>query len=175
MQINLTSVLQQQGKTEEYEGILGFEIFETEMGNFPIESKTPITVTVAHTGRQVVELAAACKVSLAVPCARCLKPVMMSFDLCAEREIDMKMTEQERMETLDESGYIEGKILDVDKLMYNEILISWPMRALCNEDCKGICSSCGTNLNLTSCDCDTVALDPRMAAISDIFSKFKEV
>lgn len=175
MQINLTSVLVQQGKIEEYGGNLDFEVFKTEAGCFPIEEKTPIKAKVTHTGRQVLELVASCKVSLAIPCARCLTPVIMSFDLCVEREIDMKMTEQERMETLDESGYIEGKILDVDKLMYNEILISWPMRVFCQEDCKGICSNCGTNLNLTSCDCDTVALDPRMAAISDIFSNFKEV
>ena len=43
------------------------------------------------------------------------------------------------------------------------------------DDCKGICSRCGANLNIQTCDCDTTGLDPRMAAIKDIFSKFKEV
>lgn len=59
--------------------------------------------------------------------------------------------------------------------LHNEVLINWPMRVLCKEDCKGICSRCGANLNQGSCDCDTADLDPRMAVISDIFKNFKEV
>ncbi|HAJ39913.1 MAG TPA: DNA-binding protein, partial [Lachnospiraceae bacterium] len=43
------------------------------------------------------------------------------------------------------------------------------------EDCKGICSICGKNLNHGTCDCDHTDLDPRMAQIRDIFNKFKEV
>ena len=77
--------------------------------------------------------------------------------------------------TLDEGDCIQNKKLDVDALMHNEILTDWPMQVLCSEDCKGICPSCGANRNRTSCDCDTAVLDPRMAAIRDIFSKFKEV
>ena len=37
------------------------------------------------------------------------------------------------------------------------------------------CSKCGANLNVTTCDCDTSSLDPRMAVIQDIFKQFKEV
>jgi uncharacterized metal-binding protein YceD (DUF177 family) len=28
-----------------------------------------------------------------------------------------------------------------------------PMKPLCKEDCKGICASCGANLNDDSCEC----------------------
>ena len=87
----------------------------------------------------------------------------------------LKLSEEERIEALDESSFIQNKELDTDKLLHNEILINWPMRVLCKEDCKGICSRCGANLNQGSCDCDTADLDPRMAVISDIFKNFKEV
>ena len=43
------------------------------------------------------------------------------------------------------------------------------------EDCKGICRRCGANLNLSECQCPKTEPDPRMAAIQDIFNKFKEV
>ena len=76
---------------------------------------------------------------------------------------------------MDESSFIQNKELDTDKLLHNEVLINWPMRVLCKEDCKGICSRCGANLNQGSCVCDTADLDPRMAVISDIFKNFKEV
>ena len=82
---------------------------------------------------------------------------------------------EERLEELDECGYISGTELDAEQLLYNEILINWPIRVLCKDDCKGICSRCGANLNIQECGCDTTELDPRMAVISDIFSKFKEV
>ena len=57
--------------------------------------------------------------------------------------------------------------------MYCEILVNWPMKTLCTEACKGICKKCGTNLNHSSCTCDTVELDPRMAKIRDIFNNTK--
>ena len=68
-----------------------------------------------------------------------------------------------------------GYDLDVDKLVYGEILMNWPMQVLCKEDCKGICSHCGKDLNEGPCSCEQESPDPRMAAIRDIFSKFKEV
>ena len=87
----------------------------------------------------------------------------------------MKISDGEREAVSEEGGCIAEKHLDVDQLVHNEILTDWPIQVLCREDCKGICPSCGANRNQTSCGCDTAVPDPRMAAISDIFSKFKEV
>ena len=70
---------------------------------------------------------------------------------------------------------MEGEQLNPEVLVRNELLINWPIRVLCKDDCKGICSRCGANLNVTACNCDTEQADPRMAAIRDIFSKYKEV
>jgi uncharacterized protein len=65
--------------------------------------------------------------------------------------------------------------LDVDCLVVNEILVNWPTKVLCKEDCKGICPVCGKNRNLYDCGCDTVVLDPRMQQFQDVFKDFKEV
>jgi uncharacterized protein len=78
-------------------------------------------------------------------------------------------------EEMEETDYLIGFELDVDKLVYAEILVNWPMKVLCKEDCEGICKVCGANLNKGDCGCQRTELDPRMAAIQDIFSKFKEV
>ena len=87
----------------------------------------------------------------------------------------MKLTDEDRIHDLDENSYLTGMDLDVDRLVYLEVLMSWPLKVLCKEDCKGLCSQCGKNLNFGPCDCVEEPKDPRMAAISDIFSKFKEV
>ena len=99
--------------------------------------------------------------------------VTIPYDI--DRKLDMKQTDKERVENLDENDYLTGMDLDVDRLVYLEVLMSWPLKVLCREDCKGICSRCGKNLNKGFCGCAEEPKDPRMAAISDIFSKFKEV
>ena len=78
-------------------------------------------------------------------------------------------------EDLDEANYIDGYTLDVDQLVGSEILIGWPTKILCSEDCKGICNVCGQNLNQGTCNCEDTSLDPRMSVIRDVFKNFKEV
>jgi len=104
-----------------------------------------------------------------------LEEVRTEFHYILDKNIDLKLTELEQVDEIDEFNYIIENNLDVDKLIYNEILVNWPMTVLCSEDCKGICNRCGANRNLSACEGDTTAVDPRMTAISDIFSKFKEV
>ena len=96
---------------------------------------------------------------------------------CGATEIILGEDAEDHMfsDEFDESNYIDGYTLDVDKLVYNEVLIGWPTKILCSEDCKGICNVCGQNLNLGTCDCEDTSLDPRMSVIRDVFKNFKEV
>ena len=87
----------------------------------------------------------------------------------------VRVASEEDDEEMDDTDYLIGFDLDVDKLIYREILVNWPMKVLCKEDCKGICKVCGHNLNEGDCGCQRTELDPRMAAIQDVFNKFKEV
>ena len=43
--------------------------------------------------------------------------------------------------------------IDLGEDIRQEILIELPVRNLCREDCKGICPSCGVNLNDNKCKC----------------------
>ncbi len=65
--------------------------------------------------------------------------------------------------------------IDMDELLYREFLMLWPTKILCREDCRGLCPICGRNLNGGDCSCNREALDPRMAAVLDIFEGKKEV
>ena len=87
----------------------------------------------------------------------------------------MDPEETEDSDELDETNYIDGCSLDVEQLVRNELLVGWPTKVLCSDDCKGICSVCGQNLNEGTCDCEDTSLDPRMSAIRDVFKNFKEV
>ena len=111
---------------------------------------------------------------MAIPCGRCLEdvPTSIHFDIEKKLIISGDTLVDEDMEQTD---YLIGFEMDVDNLVYTEILVNWPMRVLCKDDCKGICKVCGHNLNKGECRCQRTELDPRMAAIQDVFNKFKEV
>ena len=110
-----------------------------------------------------------------IPCDRCLDDVRQEFVLDCTKHVDVGISDAELTEELDESNFIDGYHLDVDKLLYNEILSDWPSKVLCREDCKGLCRVCGRNLNTGSCDCEDSGLDPRMSVVRDLFKNFKEV
>jgi uncharacterized protein len=66
---------------------------------------------------------------------------------------------------------VEDMKLDLDELVYTEIIISLPMKHLCRKDCKGICSSCGKNLNEEECSCNKKQIDPRLQALADLLKE----
>ena len=175
MLIDLSKILTHEGMQQNVEMIPEGDKFSCKLGEFSYAEKFPVMLSIVHTNDQVLKITGEGRVSIWIPCSRCLEPVLHTFSIQIEEEADMKLADQERIEALDESSFIQDKVLDAEKLLHNEILIRWPMRVLCKEDCKGICSRCGANLNQGSCDCDTADLDPRMAVISDIFKNFKEV
>ena len=175
MLIDLSKLLTHEGKQQQVEILPSGDTFSCELGEFSYGEKEPVLLTIKHKENQILNICARGQVAVWIPCSRCLENVEVPILIEISEEIDMKLTDQERIESLDESSYIQDKQLDTEKLLHNEILIRWPMRVLCKEDCKGICSRCGANLNQGSCDCDTADLDPRMAVITDIFKNFKEV
>ena len=175
MLIDLSDILSLEGKTQVIEAPVSMDSFKSRLGEFTITEKEPVQLTITNTGEKVLHLEAKGNLTIAIPCDRCLKDVPTTFSFEMEKNIDMRSTEEDRIKDLDEINYVTGCSLDVEQLVHNEILIRWPLRVLCKEDCKGICSHCGKDLNEGPCSCEQENLDPRMAAIRDIFSKFKEV
>ena len=175
MLLDLTEVLSQDGKILEKTVLLEMDAFQIRTGRFPLIRKSPLKLEIVNTGNRVLEIAGYVKLTAVIPCARCLSPVEQDFVLDIQRQVDMKLSAREREEILEESNFIEGNSLDPEILVCNELLVQWPIRVLCKEDCKGICSRCGANLNDGACHYDNAELDPRMTASRDIFSKYKEV
>ena len=65
---------------------------------------------------------------------------------------------------------------EADKInLFNELrdyaLLSVPMKKLCREDCKGLCYTCGKNLNEGLCNCERQQEDPRWQPLIDLKKK----
>jgi len=173
MQINLTDVLSRVQKTMDYTAEVELDTFTSALGSFPIKEKSPVKLTVTNLGEDRLRLTGDVTITVVIPCDRCLCDVDSRLEIQIDKEVEIRPADQEGIEELVEKEFIFGYNLDVDDLVYSEILVNWPMKTLCKESCKGICRKCGANLNHGTCDCDTVELDPRMAAIRDIFNTVK--
>lgn len=175
MLISLSEILNTKDKVEHFLVPIEMEKFIYNGNSYDFARKDPVDITISNLGNKIVLIEGSVKLSLIILCSRCLKELTYPMDISFSKEIDFKLSEAQRAENLDEANYITGYNLDVDTLIKDEIIIDFPMKLLCSEDCKGICAHCGTNLNEKSCDCDNTVVDPRMSAIRDIFNKFKEV
>ena len=172
MKVDMTEVISSENKSIAKEVEIEFASFDSKLGNFPITKKTPFTLQLTNEENKRLFMDAEVDVTIEIPCDRCLEPVDTTLHIVVSKELPIRVAETPEEE---EQDYVDGFNLDVDRLIYGEILVNWPMKVLCKEDCKGICKRCGVNLNLQTCDCQKTELDPRMAAIQDIFNKFKEV
>lgn len=175
MLISLSVIMNTTDKVENISAPIEMDTFDFQGNSYELVKKDPVDLTITNLGNKKVMIEASTKISLALYCGRCLKEIVYPMDIQFSKEIDFNLTEEERAQNLDETNYIVGYDLNVDTLVYDEILIDFPMRLLCSEDCKGICKNCGANLNEGTCNCDNTEYDPRMARIRDIFNNFKEV
>lgn len=88
-------------------------------------------------------------------CSRCLEPV--DFPVTGEIEgfylVSPEDAAPEDMED-DEFEYLpEDKAIDMAPLIQSALLLEMPRMLLCDDDCKGLCPTCGANLNEGPCGC----------------------
>ena len=76
-------------------------------------------------------------------------------------------------ETVDEEPY-SGKTIDLAPALREQILLAVPPSPVCDEACKGLCPTCGKDLNADDCGCAKTTLDPRWAALKSIQLEKKE-
>lgn len=174
MKINIANII----SVPDAEQIVPAEVDRRTFGihgrEVPIHKKQPFDIRLTNNNNKQLMISCETSLELMAPCDRCLEDVIVPVFVSAERQIPL----QEGIivsEGNEENAYLEEQMLDVDRLIYDEILVNWPTKVLCRDDCKGICPVCGQNLNQGSCDCGSQILDPRMARFQDIFQEFKEV
>lgn len=107
------------------------------------------------------------KYSYAEVCARCLSEFENTVDTKFEAIVGRKQDNDE-----DESDEIRLVIQDgcvnLDEAIKQIIYLSMPMKALCHLDCKGICPTCGVNLNVEKCKCKNNITDPRFEKLKNL-------
>lgn len=97
-------------------------------------------------------------------CVRCLNTFQQS--------LEVTFTELFVFSTLSsttESELIvpDNGIIDIAGLVREYMLLEDPIQPICKPDCKGLCTTCGSNLNEVDCKHDEPTIDPRLEKLKN--------
>jgi uncharacterized protein len=131
-------------------------------------------VRLIHTGNGIL-VRGNLTAELTAPCSRCLEPVSVPIAIDLEEvftpTIDIISGQAIKPEEDDRALWIdEHHILDLSEVLRQDLLVAMPMHPLCREDCRGLCSTCGQNLNEGNCHCAPEP-DPRWAGLAALLNQ----
>lgn len=171
MQFNVAQLLKEPlGSTRKYEINEELDDLDPDLViQQPIEGKvkfTKLTQGLLVTGdmETVVE----------VNCGRCLDPFDVPIDIEIEEEfrptIDIQTGAKLPVgDEDDDATLIDDKnCIDLSEVVRQQLLLALPSHPLCRDDCKGLCPTCGQNLNEGSCTCHDDSVDPRWEALKNL-------
>ncbi len=162
--------------------------FEEQSETFPVLSEmvkqgecafiAPIKTAVSATRiDDMIAVKGEVKTLVRLPCGRCLQeyemPLRSRFELTYVNRIPDVQKDDEKNEvelSAAQMGliYFEGEEINLQDGIQEQIILGFPIKALCRKDCKGLCSSCGQDLNKSACDCGHQPSDPRFAALKNL-------
>jgi uncharacterized protein len=129
----------------------------------PVDGVTvvgPVTgdITVLNTGSLLL-VRGTLHAVIRTTCVRCLTIVEQHLDMPIAEEFAAETTAPD-VETVDrespEESAIEDYVLDAGEFVRQQVSVHAPMATLCKPDCKGMCATCGQNLNEAPCRCEPV-------------------
>ncbi|KYH32493.1 hypothetical protein MOMUL_10940 [Moorella mulderi DSM 14980] len=145
----------------------------TATGNIPIVAPVRVGGTVTNTGK-ILLVKGQVATTLELTCDRCLEKFRYSVVASLEEEYAGAAVGQAAVGENEEGGEVrplEGDFIDLKPAVEEALILALPMKWLCRESCRGLCASCGQNLNEGQCQCDTRPVDPRLAALEELLRK----
>jgi uncharacterized protein len=161
------------------------EIVRDDAAGYRAGGPARVAARLDRLGRRI-RLRARAAAELACPCGRCLAPLTLKVPVDFELTLvpaepsGASQAGEEREERgeghsggsfapqdVEEETY-EGKVIDLDPIVREQLLLALPGYPVCQEACKGLCSVCGANLNERDCGCERRVPDPRWAGLEKL-------
>lgn len=149
---------------------LGDDLFPNQAAHLQVE-------TTAQMNGDEVLVRGQGEAKLSLCCSRCLEEapqeISFSYDLLfAPRAKEPKPKNGAEIllqpEELD-VDFFDGEEIDASDVAREQLVLALPLYPLCKEDCKGLCPTCGKNLNEGACACKPEqTIDPRLAKFAHI-------
>jgi uncharacterized protein len=156
---------------------------------YSVRAPAELQAHVTRVGERDVLLEGATTVQLRSHCRRCLEdvdselPVVFTVNLVARKEEPAAAGKSRHREIPEENAeaassspetdpdeeVFDGETIDLAPIVREQLLLGLPAtEPLCKETCKGLCPTCGQDLNEKDCGHSQKQLDPRWAALKDL-------
>lgn len=101
-------------------------------------------------------------------CRRCLRPIERpagdTVTLVYRRGLSEVEAEQQEVYTIGQGS----QELDLGPALREHLILAAPRYGVCEESCRGLCPTCGKDLNEGPCDCGGEEPDPRWNALREL-------
>ena len=164
MRLNLKEILHVPGAALPFQcelDLSGLDFY----GARPFAHPVRLSGTVRNMADALV-LEGAADTTLDLVCDRCLKPFQQLLHLPVTTLLAESLEDEEN----DEIVLLEDGAVDLDEVFTTALVLSMDSKHLCSEDCKGLCATCGADLNQGPCGCRK-EIDPRLAALAQLLDK----
>jgi uncharacterized protein len=108
-------------------------------------------------------------------CARCVEPFQSSMDVAFQEEyrpvIDIATGLPSQLPPSDTAFELSANhVLDLGEAVRQQLLLGIEIIQLCSPECKGLCPTCGTNLNIKRCKCPPPESTSPFAALQGLLA-----
>lgn len=177
MKLDLTEIAQHVGKQMAYEVDEPAESIEDLQVLRPIRGSLRFT----NTG-DLLLVRGFLHTSVELECSRCLRLFEMPLLCEVEEQVELRALaarpfEHPQVTIIPEEGdtlFLDGNILDLTELIRQMLWVSLPIRPLHAEECKGLCPTCGADLNEGECGCQKQVGHPAFAVLAKLLAQMEE-
>lgn len=156
--VDLSSILGETGATLDVDGDVPLESMI--VGEAQVEFAGPprIRATIANVG-EIIVVTGFVEATARVECSRCLEPFDFPFTGAIDAVISLTDDADHRSE--EQEWYpLEGESVDLLPAVQSALRVEIPFAPVHDEECRGICPTCGCDLNHDTCTCVSQAGDP---------------
>jgi uncharacterized protein len=140
-------------------------------GDYRVTDGLEVDVSYHRAGLDVF-VAGAVRAAVCGTCARCLGDYVFGLDVPVAIVLTPAAAATPTSGALREEdiglAYYDGDEIDLTPLVHEQTLLALPTRPLCGEECRGLCSRCGANLNAGPCGCPASVTGGRLAVLQTL-------
>ncbi len=143
---------------------------EADLSNTDIEEISfagPVNVKIEFTSSgKIIEAEGTIEAAIQRPCDRCLRRAEFLVEAPFKETYFPAGTTQDILK--DEWISFKNEVIDIEPEVLKSLIMAMPMKILCDQNCRGLCPSCGQNLNTGKCACSHEDIDPRLAELREL-------
>ena len=115
----------------------------------------------------LLELRAEIQAEMSCVCDRCGAPFLRA----QTQQVKVPLSAAPEDEGDGDAFPLDGDGIDVNEVLETCFILETEGKILCRPDCKGLCPTCGKDLNEGPCGCPAKPADPRLAVLGQLLEE----